>query len=65
MVRPVLIELGNGGDIGPTYCRFGVSSSQDIKESIYDDDFKSTAFQTKLPRDEKTETLALMFVNEI
>jgi hypothetical protein len=53
MVRPVLIELGNGGDIGPTYCRFGVSSSQDIKESIYDDDFKTTAFQTKLARDEK------------
>jgi hypothetical protein len=53
MVRPVLIELGNGGDIGPTYCRFDVSS-QDIKESIYDDDFKVTAFQTKLPRDEKT-----------
>jgi hypothetical protein len=54
MVRPVLIELGNGGDIGPTDCRFDVSSGQDIKESIYDDDFKSTAFQTKLPRDEKT-----------
>jgi hypothetical protein len=51
MVRPVFTELDNGGAIDPTDCRFDVSSSQDTKESVYDDDFKVPAFQTNVARD--------------
>jgi hypothetical protein len=65
IVRPVFTELGNGGGIDPTDCRFDVSSSQDTKESVYDDDIKVAAFQTKVARDGRRESLPLFFVNEM
>jgi hypothetical protein len=66
MVRPVFTALGNGGGIDPTDCRFGVFSSQDTRESVYDDDFKAPASKTNVARDQKERNLLLMvFVNEI